>query len=86
MDLGFSQCSIDQAVFHKVVPKSGQCIIVIMHVDDFTIAADSMAFIDAFSTSLRKHVELTDLGKLHWMLILEVRCDHSPPLLILKFV
>jgi hypothetical protein len=72
-DLGFTQCSVDQAVFHKVVPKSGQHIIVVVHVDDFTVAADSMALIDAFSTGLRKHVELTDLGELHWMLGLEVK-------------
>ena len=50
--LSFAQCSVDQAVFHKVVPKSGQRIIVVMHVDDFTVAADSMALIDAFSTGL----------------------------------
>ena len=72
-DLGFAQCSVNQAVFHKVMPKSGQHIIVVVHVDDFTVAADSMALIDAFSTSLRKHVELMDLGKLHWMLSLEVK-------------
>ena len=52
IDLGFAQCSIDQAVFHKVVPKSGQHIIIVMHIDDFTVAADSMALIDAFSTGL----------------------------------
>ena len=50
--LGFTQCSVNQAVFHKVVPKSGQCIIIVVHVDDFTVAADSMALIDAFSTGL----------------------------------
>ena len=51
-DLSFTQCSVDQAVFHKVVPKSGQHIIIVMHIDDFTVAADSMALIDAFSTGL----------------------------------
>ena len=73
--LGFTQCSVDQAVFHKVMPKSRQRIIIVVHVDDFTVAADSMALIDVFSTDLRKHVELTDLGELHWMLSLEVKCD-----------
>jgi hypothetical protein len=75
--LGFTQCSVNQAVFHKVVPKSGQHIIVVVHMDDFTVAADSMALIDAFSTSLQKHVELTDLGELHWMLGLEVKHDRE---------
>jgi hypothetical protein len=64
-------------VFHKVVPKSGQRIIVVVHVDDFTVAADSTTLIDAFSTGLRKHVELTDLGELHWMLGLEVKRDRK---------
>jgi hypothetical protein len=75
IDLSFYQCSIDQAVFHKVVLKSRQCIIIIMHIDDFTVAADSIALINAFSTGLRKHVELTDLGELHWMLRLKVKCN-----------
>ena len=76
-DLSFAQCSVNQAVFHKVVPKSGQRIIVVVHVNDFTVAADSMALIDAFSTGLRKHVELMDLGELHWMLSLEVKHDRE---------
>jgi hypothetical protein len=78
-DLGFTQCSVDQAVFHKVMPKSRQHIIIVVHVDDFTMATDSMALIDAFSTGLQKHVELMDLGELHWMLGLEVKhnCEAS---------
>jgi hypothetical protein len=76
-DLGFAQCSVDQAVFHKVMPKSRQCIIIVVHVDNFTVAADSMALIEASSTGHRKHVKLTDLGKLHWMLGLEVKRDRK---------
>ena len=50
--LGFSQCSVNQAVFHKAVLKSGQYIIIVVHVNNFTVAADFMALIDAFSTGL----------------------------------
>jgi len=42
-------------------------------VDDCTIAASSVAAVDTFKAGLRKHVEVTDLGKLHWMLGIEVR-------------
>jgi hypothetical protein len=51
-DLGFTQCLVDQAVFHKVMLKSRQHIIIVVHMDNFTVAANSMALIDAFSTGL----------------------------------
>jgi len=75
LDLGFTQCSVDQAVFHKSDPCSSAQIVVAMYVDDCTIAADSMALVNAFRTNLSKHIKLTDLSQLHWMLSLEVKCD-----------
>ena len=47
-------------------------IIIIVHVNDCTIAASSLALIVAFKAELSKHVEITDLGELHWLLGIEV--------------
>jgi hypothetical protein len=75
LDLGFTQCSVDQAVFHKSNLRSGARIVVVVYVDDCTVAADSMALVNTFRTNLSEHIKLTDLGQLHWMLGLEVKHD-----------
>jgi Reverse transcriptase (RNA-dependent DNA polymerase) len=73
--MGFLRCDVDQAVFFK---KRGESLTVVaVHVDDCTIAASSMALIDQFKADLRKHVEVTDLGELHWLLGIEIRRDRT---------
>ncbi|THH06246.1 hypothetical protein EW146_g9670 [Bondarzewia mesenterica] len=61
--MGFAQCQVDQAVFHK--HKDMELMIVIIHVDDCMIAAMQISLIDDFKACLREHIEVTDLGKLH---------------------
>jgi len=73
--LGFQQCKVDQAVFYKHCKTPHVFIVIAMHVDDCTIAMSSVAAVDAFKAGLRKHVEVTDLSELHWMLGIEVRRD-----------
>ena len=68
---------MDQAVYHKAVSASGGVIIVAVHVDDCTIAASEPRLVDAFKARLSKHVEVTDLGELHWMLGIEVKRDRA---------
>ena len=68
--LHFEQCTIDQAIFIKHGPTT--LIIIVIHIDDCTIAASSLALIVAFTAELTKHVKITDLGKLHWLLGIEV--------------
>ena len=75
--LGLKQCQVDQAVFFKSDKKASDIMVVAMHVDDCTIAASSARLIEALKTGMRKHVEVTDLGKLHWMLGIEVQRDRK---------
>ena len=75
--LGFTQCKVDQAVFYKTDKDKQTIVVVAVHVDDCTIAGSSLAIIDDFKNGLCKHVEVTDLGKLHWMLGIEVRRDRA---------
>src|SRR4051812_9158556 len=69
--LGFKRCDVDQAVFFKRTLKS--LIIILVHVDDCTIVASGLSLIEEFKAEVSKHVEITDLGELHWILGIEVR-------------
>jgi hypothetical protein len=77
VSLGFKQCAVDQAVYFKVIKLKGELIIVVVHVDDCTIVASTIRLIEELKARLRKHVEVTDLGELHWMLGIEVKRDHA---------
>jgi hypothetical protein len=71
-ELGLKQCKVDQAVFYK---KGNQYVtlVVAVHVDDCTIARHTRHIINEFIEGLKKHLEVTDLGKLHWMWGIEVK-------------
>ena len=49
-------------------------IIVLVHVDNCTIVATALPLINNFKASLVKHVEITDLGELHWLLGVKIHC------------
>jgi len=70
-ELGFTRCEVDQAVFFQHCGKS--LIIVLVHVDDCTIVATAQSLIDRFKIEIAKHVSITDLGELHWILGIEIR-------------
>jgi hypothetical protein len=46
-------------------------------VDNCTIAASNICLIEEFKASLRKHIKVTDLSELHWMLGMEFKRDHE---------
>ena len=71
-ELGLKQCKVNQAVFYK---KGNQYVtlVVAVHVDDCTIARHTRHIINEFIEGLKKHLEVTDLGKLHWMWGIEVK-------------
>src|SRR5260370_14958938 len=77
LSLGFQQCSVDQAIFHKSDKRKKELIVVAVYVDDCTIAASSTRLVEDFKAGLRRHVEVTDLGALHWMLGIEIRRDRE---------
>jgi reverse transcriptase-like protein len=77
ISLSFQQCSVDQAVFHKSDKRKKELTIVAVHVDDCTIAASSACLVDDFKAGLHRHIEVTDLGALHWMLGIEIRHDRE---------
>lgn len=48
-------------------------MVVLVHVDDCTIVGSSDLLIEIFKVEIAKNVDITDLGKLHWILGIEVR-------------
>jgi hypothetical protein len=75
--LGFNQSAVDQAVFYKLIPQEKHLIVVAVHVDDCTIAASTTHLVEDFKAGLSRHVEVTDLGGLHWMLGIQVQRDQE---------
>jgi Reverse transcriptase (RNA-dependent DNA polymerase) len=68
-------CNVDQAVFFQ--HEGCNLIIILVHVDDCTIAATTITLILNFKKKISEHVEITDLGELHWLLGIEIRCDRE---------
>ena len=73
--MGFIWCDVDQAVFFK--RQGADLIIVVVHVDDCTVAATMTTLVNQFKMALCEHVEVTDLGELHWLLGIEIKRDHT---------
>ena len=48
-----------------------------MHVNDCTITASSTTLVANFKQKVSKHVEITDLGELHWLLGVKIKRDHE---------
>ena len=68
--LGFKRCDVDQAVFYRRERKV--LLIVLVHVDDCTLVGTSHDLIAKFKAEINKHVEITDLGEIHWILGIEI--------------
>jgi hypothetical protein len=74
--MGLTRCDVDQAVFYRRDAKS--LIVMAVHVDDCTIAAWPVDAMAEVKEKLGTRVEVTDLGKLHWLLGVEIaRCHTS---------
>jgi len=73
--LGFAHCDVDQAIFFQ---REGQAIIIVLvHVDDCTIAVTSITLIADFKARISEYVDITDLGELHWLLGIKIKSDQE---------
>ena len=48
-------------------------MVVLVHVDDCTLIASTITLIAGFKAEITKHVKITDLGELHWLLGIEIK-------------
>jgi hypothetical protein len=76
IDLGYSVCSADEAVFIKIVNPL-KYTIVGAAVDDFTIIADSDRSANLIQDQLEEDFELARLGKINWLLGIHIVRDHD---------
>ena len=70
--LRFSQCNVNQAVFFRRTA-SGKLTVIMVHGDNCTIATSDLKSVESLKRGVREHVEMTDLGELHWLLGIEIR-------------
>ena len=71
--LKFLRSEVDSAVFYRRDETLKLLIIILVHVDDCSIAGRPKAIIQKFKIEIQKYVQITDLGDLHWILGIEVR-------------
>ena len=74
LKLGFKHYKVDQAVFYRCNKERGVLIIVLVHVDDCSIATLTSLLIDRFKHEITTHMDITDMGELRWILGMEVMC------------
>ena len=75
LSLSFTQCSINQAIFYKADKDQKALTVIVVHVDDCMITASSNMLIHKLIDGLHQQLEVTDLGKLHWMLGIKIQCN-----------
>jgi Reverse transcriptase (RNA-dependent DNA polymerase) len=59
-------------------------IIVLVHVDNCTIVRKGQGLITRFKVEIAKHIDISDLGDLHWILGIEVLRIHKERTLLLS--
>ena len=71
--LGFKVCAVDHAIFvsHNVKGK----VIVAASTDDLLMISDHLKKIEVVKRGLERYFKMTDLGEVHWLLGVKIRCD-----------
>lgn len=69
-DLGFTVCAVDHTVF--VLCDKGENVIIAVSMDDLLMLSKSLERLTGVKCGLEKHFEMTDLGKVHWLLGVEI--------------
>ena len=73
--MGLVRCEVDQGCFFHW--DGADLLVVVIHVDDCTVGAARASQIDEFKKELKKHVEITDLGNVNWLLGIQIQQDHK---------
>jgi hypothetical protein len=71
--LNFTQCNVDQAVFYKCLDRN--LTIIVVHIDDCMIVVTTIYLVVELKSKLHEHVEIMDLGELHWLLGIKIKWD-----------
>eukprot|EP00253_Pinus_taeda_P036328 PITA_36328 len=82
VDTSFSRCHSNNIIYTKKVGKS--LIILVLYVDDLILTGSDPNLINHVKSNLKKKLEMTDLGHLHYFLGLQVlqTKEEASPLLV----
>ena len=69
--VGFQKCLYEHSLFIKI-GDGGKLLIVCLYVDDLIFTGNDGAMFNEFKKSMMEEFEMTDLGKMHYFLGLEV--------------
>jgi hypothetical protein len=75
LSMGFAKCAADHAVFYR--SKGTELFFIPTHVDDLTLISPSKHTIDSFKETFTRHLEISDLGEVHWLLGIQVNRDRA---------
>ncbi|TFY79108.1 hypothetical protein EWM64_g4908 [Hericium alpestre] len=76
LGMGFTRSSVDHSVFFRHGAGS-EIVLITVSVDDLTIAATSVNAITDVKDALNARFEMTDLGKMHWLLGIKIKHDRG---------
>jgi len=71
--MGLTHCNVNQAIFYR---RDAELLVVMaVHIDDCIIAAKPASVVDDPKRKFTDHIEITNLGKLHWLLGIKIEHD-----------
>ena len=71
--MGFTVCAIEHSIFYKCYDKG--ISIIAVSVNDLTLFASTLAAILAMKEALNWAFKMTDLGEIHWLLGIKIKCN-----------
>ena len=77
--IGLSKSKSDGAVFYRHARK--EFAIIAIAVDDLTITTKNDDIIQEIKADLMKIFKMKDLGELHWLLNLKIKCNRTKKLI-----
>jgi hypothetical protein len=80
--LGFACYDVNNSIFFKT--SGNDLIIILIHVDDYTITAMTVKLVEWVKKGVAEQVEIMDLGEIHWLLGIEVKRDRTQGMISLS--
>src|SRR6266404_6681361 len=73
--MGFRVTDIDPGIFYAHTPSG--ILVLTIHVDDCILTGTSPSAIAEYKSKIHALYSITDLGPIHWLLGIQVTCDHA---------
>ena len=78
----FIYCDINQNVFFKVI--SYELTLILVYIDNCMITAILIKLVNRVKNEVKKFVGITDLGKIYWLLSIELKRNYKTSKLIIS--